>query len=141
MLPHERRWAQAIMEAFAPVGGEGLAPKSGEVDYVGWLETVIANATPLAAVGVRGALYAINGAPLVLERRRVQFSSLPLEERTRMLDSILSSEDFALRELALLLKIQASAALFASSAVRARSNYDRDRGAPYSLPVLGSKVS
>src|SRR5690606_24985185 len=139
MLAHEKRWAQAIMEAFAPPGAEaGLSPEPGEVDYVGWLEAMMREGTPMAAAGLRAALSALNAAPLPAERRGVQLAALPLAERTPLLDALLSSDDYALRELALLLKIQATTALFLSPSVRARSGYDRDRDAPYpmSLPVL-----
>jgi hypothetical protein len=139
MLPHERRWAQAIMEAFAPPGApEGLSPEPGEVDYVGWLEAMMREGTPLAAAGLRAALYGLNAAPLLVDKRAVSLASLPLAERTRILDTLLSSDDYALRELALLFKIQVSTALFLAPGVRARSNYDRDRGAafPRRLPLL-----
>ena len=55
-------------------------------------------------------------------------SRLPVHKRAEIINRMLHSNLFIVRELALLIKIPASFALMASASVRARSNYDRRAG-------------
>jgi hypothetical protein len=140
MLGFEDRWAQATLEAYAPYGADGLSPTIGEVDYLGWFETMRVKAPFLAGLGLRLAIWLIALSPMWHLGRARLFASLPILDRAALLDRLLVHRFFAIRELSLLLKIQASMALFATPTVRARSGYDRARRAarPVALPVVDS---
>lgn len=125
MLGYERRWANAVLEAFAPVGGPGLAPREGEVDYVGAFRTMARESTHLAALGMRIALYLIALAPLWMWGRVTTAARLAVGERSQLLSQLITHRSFAVRELTTLLKLTASFALLGTRTVRARSNYDR----------------
>ncbi|MFW5924596.1 MAG: hypothetical protein ACOCV4_00410 [Myxococcota bacterium] len=125
MLAFERRWAQALLEAFAPPGGAGLAPEAGEVDYVGGFERMNDAFTARAALGLRAALWIGALAPLWMWGRPSRVTTMPLERRTRLVAEICEHRIFLVRELAFLLKTAASFALLGTPSVRARSNYDR----------------
>lgn len=124
MLSFERRWARHLLGAFAPVGGSGLAPREGEVDYVTALGRMMRGATPLAALGIRLALWLAALAPFWLWGRLTTITKLANERRTELLGQLLRHRLFAVRELALLLKLCAAMALLGTPSVRARSSYD-----------------
>lgn len=125
LFAFERRWAQALLEAFAPPGGAGLAPEVGEVDYVGGFERMHDSFTARAALGLRAALWIGALAPLWMWGRPSRVTAMPLERRTRLMREICEHRFFLVRELAFLLKTAASFALLGTPSVRARSNYDR----------------
>lgn len=125
MLGFERRWAQALLEAFAPPGAGGLAPQAGEVDYVAGFQRMLASFTWRAALGLRAALWIGALAPLWMWGRLRSVTKLSVDRRTRLLRELLAHRLFLVRELAFLLKTAASFALLGTPSVRARSNYDR----------------
>jgi hypothetical protein len=126
----ERRHANAILRAFAPENGpEGLVPAEGEVDYTGNLEKMANAMSARARVGVRLALWIVTFAPLWTGMAFATMAGIPVEKRSALLEKMLVSSSFIVRELALVMKIGASFALFASKSIRARSHYD-DRVAP-----------
>ena len=120
----ERRWAQALLESFAPVGGPGLAPLPGEVDYLGTFGALVRRARPRAAWGLRVAVWLAALAPLWLWGRLRTVTGLSRAARTALLEELLAHRSFPVRELALLLKLAAAMALLGTSSVRARSGYD-----------------
>lgn len=124
MLSFERRWARQLLGAFAPGGGPGLAPIEGEVDYVGALGRMMRGATPLAALGMRLALWLVALAPFWLWGRLTTVTRLAADRRTELLCQLLCHRAFAVRELTLLLKLCAAMALLGTPTVRARSGYD-----------------
>lgn len=130
MTALERRWAVDLLSAFAPVGGTGLAPLDGEVDYLGVLETMHRNATRLAALGLRAAIWLLALAPIWTGRSLRTISGLPRAARASLLAELLVHRTFAVRELSLLLKLCASMALLGTRSVRARSGYDDVHGSP-----------
>ncbi len=124
----ERRWAQAILEAFAPASTpEGLAPREGEVDYLHAMITMANASTPRARLGLRFAFVMLALAPLWTFTAFATMAGLPVERRTALLARLLDSSIFLVRELTLLIKLQAAFALLATPSIRARSGYD---GAP-----------
>lgn len=128
LLPFERKNVQAILEGFAPHDTEGgLAPLPGEVDYLFAFETVRLSGTERARLGVRVALWFTLLAPIWLGVAFCSMASLPVQQRAAILDRMLGSDVFIVRELALLMKIGAAFALMGAPSVRARSNYDRGR--------------
>lgn len=120
----ERRWAQALLEAFAPSGGPGLAPREGEVDFLGTFGTLARRARPRAAWGLRIAVWLAALAPLWLWGRLRTVCGLSRGARAALLEELLAHRSFPVRELTLLLKLAASMALLGTNSVRARSGYD-----------------
>jgi hypothetical protein len=153
MLSFERRWARHLLASFAPVGSAGLAPVEGEVDYVQALVRMMRGATPLAALGLRLALWLAALAPIWLWGRLATVTKLASERRTELLAQLLGHRAFAVRELTLLLKLCAAMALLGTPSVRARSGYDTaperisvrpsshpERADRVRLPIAGSSV-
>lgn len=125
MMRFERRWAQHLLAAFAPVSsGEGLAPRPEEVDYLGVLARMRAKASPLAALGLRLAVWIAALAPLWLWGKVTTISALAIERRSQLLRELLGHRAFAVRELTMLLKLCAAMALLGTPSVRERSGYD-----------------
>jgi hypothetical protein len=143
MTALEHHWAEQILSAFAPLkadgDGRGLAPKAGEVDWLGTLELLRRRSTWLAALGLRAAIWLVALAPVWQLRRLTSVGALAPEERAAYLASLLSHRSFVVRELTLLLKLCASLALFANDAVRARSGYDRAQARPLALRAKGAR--
>jgi hypothetical protein len=124
MMGFERRWARHVLAAFAPVGGPGLAPVLDEVDYEGALRRMMRGASPLAAAGMRLALWIAALAPIWLWGRVTTVTRLAVERRPELLRQLLGHRAFAVRELTMLLKLCAAMALLGTPSVRARSSYD-----------------
>jgi hypothetical protein len=120
----ERRWARALLEAFAPTGGPGLAPRAGEVDFLATFTTLTRRARPRAAWGLRLAVWLAALAPMWLWGRLRTITGLDREARAQLLDELLRHRSFPVRELTLLLKLAAAMALLGTESVRARSGYD-----------------
>jgi hypothetical protein len=125
LFAFERRWATAVLEAFAPPGGAGLAPEPGEVDYVGGMQRMLGSFTQRAAFGLRAALWIAALAPLWMWGRLSSVTRMPLPRRTELVKHLLVHRFFLVRELAFLLKTAAAFALLGTRSVRGRSNYDR----------------
>lgn len=162
MMRFEKRWARALLAAFAPSaaadrGGateseaapedlsrtrkrRRLAPRFGEVDYVSVLVRLMKQSTPQAALGLRAAIWIAALSPLWLWGRIATVTRLAAEHRTQLLGELLRHKSFMVRELALLLKFCAAMALLGNSEVRERSGYDgaatHDSGLRARLPVL-----
>jgi hypothetical protein len=124
MMGFERRWARHVLAAFAPIGGPGLAPLQDEVDYESALRRMMRGASPLAAAGMRLALWIAALAPIWLWGRVTTVTRLAVERRPELLRQLLGHRAFAVRELTLLLKLCAAMALLGTPSVRARSGYD-----------------
>jgi hypothetical protein len=146
MMAFEKRWARQLLAAFAPTGGPGLAPLQDEVDYLSVLARMRHEATPLAALGLRLAIWIAALAPLWLWGKLTTISKLALERRTELLRELLVHRAFVIRELALLLKLSAAMALLGTPSVRARSGYDHvqaaaevESGLRVRLPLLADR--
>lgn len=127
----ERRWAQATLEGFAPTSTrEGLVPREGEVDYLHALARMARASTPRARIGLRFAFVMVAFAPIWTFTAFATMAGLPTERRAALLARLLDSSIFLVRELTLLLKLQAAFALMATPSVRARSGYDGAAAAP-----------
>ena len=140
MMAFERRWARHLLAAFAPPEGQGLAPLGGEVDYLAALSRMMREATPLAALGLRAAIWMAALAPLWLWGKLTTVTRLASERRTQLLRELLVHRAFAVRELALLLKLSAAMALLGTPSVRARSGYDHVEHAAKSESGLRARL-
>jgi len=143
MMAFEKRWARQLLSAFAPSDGPGLAPLHGEVDYLRALARMRREATPLAALGLRLAIWIAALAPLWLWGKLTTISKLATDRRTELLRELLTHRAFAVRELVTLLKLSAAMALLGTPSVRARSGYDQvqtvaevESGLRVRLPVM-----
>lgn len=123
MTQFERRWVFAVLEAFAPVGGPGLAPREGEVDWVRAFTRMRESCTPRAQFGVRLALWMVALAPLWMCGRFATMAGIPVADRAIILDRLLEHRIFAVRELTMLIKIGASLGLIGTVSVRKRSGW------------------
>ncbi len=137
LLSFERRWAQAILECFAPpsfsgagsgAARDGLVPVEGEVDYLRAFDVMCASSTAKARLGMRLAVWLFALAPIWSFVSLRTLAGFPIDRRAAFLDRLLTSKIYIVRELGLLLKLSASFALMASPAVRARCGYDRRGG-------------
>lgn len=143
MTRFELGWAEDLLAAFAPSSGPGLAPIRGEVHYAAVFARMRREATPLAAIGLRLAIWLAALAPLWLWGRLRTASRLAPGERPELLRQLLRHRSFAVRELTTLLKLVAMMALLGSESVRARSGYDNvqstarvESGVRVRLPML-----
>jgi len=147
MMAFEKRWARQLLSAFAPSDGPGLAPMHGEVDYLRALSRMRREATPVAALGLRLAIWIAALAPLWLWGKLTTISRLATERRTELLRQLLTHRAFAVRELVTLLKLSAAMALLGTPSVRARSGYDHVQAVADAesglrvrrLPVMGAQ--
>jgi hypothetical protein len=124
MWKFEQRWAECALSSFIDDEGAGLVPLPNEVDYLKCFQRMRAQATPLAALGLRTAVWLIALAPIWLGVAARTLSSCKSRERTKIMSRLLSDRRFVVRELAMLLKLVASAALLGEPSIRARSGYD-----------------
>jgi hypothetical protein len=124
MLSFEKRWATHLLAGFAPTNGPGLAPRRGEVDYAGVVLRMMREATPLAALGMRVAIWIAALAPLWLWGKLATVSKLAVERHPDLLRELLGHRLFVVRELTMLLKLCAAMALLGAPSVRQRSGYD-----------------
>lgn len=131
MLAIERRWAAAVLEGFAPVGGPGLSPREGEVDYLTTITQMMRASTAMAAFGLRLGLWIAAFAPVFVLGKLKTMRSLTREARAEVLEKLLAHRLYLVRELTLLLKLGACMAMFARPSLRERSGYDRHQGLDY----------
>lgn len=125
MWRFERRWARAVLEAFAPPETEGLSPAPGEVDYAGAFARMMATSTRKAALGTRLALWIAAWAPVWMGMGLRPISRVGIDVRADIVRRLASHRIGLIQELTMLLKLGASFALLGTDSVRARSGYDR----------------
>jgi hypothetical protein len=130
MLAIEKRWARVVLSSFAG-SSEGFVPDD-DVDYVDAALMFTGAGSEKAALGLRVAVLMVITAPLWAWGRLRRLSSLPAEERSRLMDELLRHRFFFVREMCLLLKLVCCMAIFRSAEARARSGYER--------PVRGLRV-
>ena len=135
LTPLERRLGVVILEGFAPKTRDerALSPREGEVDYGAALDTMVECGNARARLGTKAAIYVVTLAPLFLFMHARTMPALSPEQRAGVLDRLLASHFFVVRELALLLKLTASFALLARYSVVERSHYHRGRPARLGL--------
>lgn len=127
----EKQWANAVLSGFlvGELGGEhGAAPPLHDVDYSSGIQSLIEHGNPIAAAGVRMALATIVASPLWHWGQRRTMVEMSPEERCAILAELVDHQLFAVRELAILMKIQAAMALFKSPAMRKWSGVVRSDG-------------
>jgi hypothetical protein len=104
LLPFERRWAVAAMQAIFPGESDiGLADIRA-MDVDGFLRESMAVLPWRAAFGVRLAVWLVAFAPLWVLYRFSTILRLSAADRERVVVALMSSEIYAVRSLALILK-------------------------------------
>lgn len=126
MLLFERRWAQVILDSFAPPEGPGLAPRPGEVSTLAAFDTLRAGCSAPARIALRAAIWLVTFSPLWLARRAARFAALSRTDRLTLLATLLEHRVFFVREATFLLKTVACMGLLESESVRKRTGYDGD---------------
>ncbi len=124
MTGFEQRWIAAVLSGFA--GGHSvLAPT--HVEWVTTFRSMRASSTRLASFGLRIALWLVALAPLWRFERLGTIARLSPERRGELLAALLAHRFRLVRELATLLKLVATMAMFTSSeARRFVGHIDRD---------------
>jgi hypothetical protein len=119
----EERWAPIVLASFlSGTGGFTVGP--AEVDWLGATRRFMSAASDKANLGLRVALAFAMWAPVWMTFRASSLAGVSPEERSRIMDRLLSHPIFIVRELTLLLKLVACMAIFRSPAARARTDYD-----------------
>ncbi len=138
----ERRWAAAIMAGFSATDAGDALVGDATVDYLGAADTMSAEGTASAALGLRAAIWLAAHAPLWMHGRAHTIDEVRPAERAAMLARMVSHRTYFVRGLATLLKMTTALALMHSPAVRARTHYER-RAEPArrALPLVTSQGS
>jgi hypothetical protein len=131
----EQRLLEATLRGFAPEGGSGLAPIPGEVDWLDSFARMADASNGQAKLGMRAAIWLAGLSPVWLDGKAHSLLALSDEERVSILERLLAHRSFAVRELVLLLKLQAAFALLGTATARARSGFDRDPPPPVDTPA------
>ena len=88
---------------------------------------------------LRLGLWLVSLCPLFVIGRFSTFAGLAIDERVKLLEKLLESDVFPLRESTFLLKTAASLALMRPESVRARSRFSGEPDTPaHKLPVIRS---
>ncbi len=119
----EQGWTRLVLSCFAG-SGTGFTVEEGEVDYLAGAQRFLSAASDKAGLGLRVAIVMVMTAPVWMLGRLTSLRGLSREERSALLDRMLSHRVFFVRELCLLLKLVACMAIFRSPAARARSGFD-----------------
>jgi hypothetical protein len=133
-----------ILEGFAPPQNAGLSPRDATPDWARTIDLMMDAGTPLAMFGLYAAFFIALVAPIFTIGTPKLMTGLDVQARSEVLDAMLKSKIFFVRELSMLLKIAASMALLGCEPIRAQSHYDdatperrRDRRiAAKTLPTL-----
>ncbi len=102
----ERKWAEKMLDAVIPRGGEGLAESSAsDGGAAEILEEMVAYLPATTGLGLRGAIWFIEFVgPLFGARRLTRFSSLANEDGQKCLAGLSKSDVYFFRNMVLLVK-------------------------------------
>jgi hypothetical protein len=116
----ERRWAVAAMQAIFPGSSDvGLSDIRG-MNVDGFLRDLMAHLPLRAAMGVRLAVWLVALAPIFVLLRFATIARLTLDDRERVIGTLVASESYAMRSLVLVLKAMGALLYAADHRVRAR---------------------
>jgi hypothetical protein len=137
-LPHlfgfELAWADAAFDAILPPPPRSaLVHGIAEMKPGAFLDTVLSSAPLEAAVGLRLTLWMIALAPLFVLRRFATIASLDADDRERLLERLLSSRIYAVRQLVAGFKAMGSLLYAQSPAIRKQMN------TPLAPPLLAER--
>jgi hypothetical protein len=105
LLRFERRWLVAVFETVLPAGEAALPLGAADAPLGRFVDDFLARAPLTAVLGLRGALWLIMLAPLVMLGRPRTFLGLPPADRIALLERLRRSDHYLVRESAVLFKI------------------------------------
>ncbi len=129
LFAFEEAWARAVLAAMFPVDSEARVEGYGS-GFAG----IIAKAPFEAAVGLRLALLMVVLSPLLLMKRPRTFIGLAPDGKERVLDALLSSSTYVVRQLVMALKTM-GALLYARDPAMRRAMLTPKREALLTLSV------
>ncbi len=118
MLPFEKRWRDAVLSAMLPASD--AVPGYGDVDTTPFWERYPSAAPPLLRLGFRAAIWTF--AMWCFARHRAGPGSVTLAEAGELLADAKSSRFFLIRQLALVVKLIATMALFRDPEARRKAD-------------------
>ena len=120
LMPFERRWAVAAMQAIFPGSSDVGLADIGAMDIDGFLDEFVAVLPWRATIGVRLAVWLVAFAPFWVLSRFATIVRLSARDRERVVVALISSETYAIRSLALVLKTLGALLYAADDRVRTR---------------------
>ena len=131
LLDCEHRWQMAVLDTILPSGeGEKLPRGAAEVKLRPFVGDLL-NTIPLEArIGLRASLWLLMVAPPFLLGRPRSFMALSGAERLGLLERMAASEQYALREIPVMLKAVAGLGYFGSPEVQRQMGLDTLGRAP-----------
>ncbi len=122
LFSFEVSWARVAFATIFPGSVEEHLASAGSMDVERFIQGTCAHFTLRAALGLRLAIWVATLAPLFLLGRLATLRGLPPADRERVLDRLASSDTYAVRSLALLLKTVGALLYAGDPAIRARLN-------------------
>jgi hypothetical protein len=120
LLRFERRWAVAAMEAIFPGSSDLGLSDIRTMDVDGFLCELMALLPARAALGVRLAVWLVALAPMWVLYRFATIEQLTAGDRERVMIGLMSSQSYAVRSLALILKTLGALLYAGDNRVRAQ---------------------
>ena len=103
----ERRWLASIFATILPASADGRFPGAAALGIERYIEALFREAPRSFTLGLRVCTWLLALAPPFALRRPCTFASLPLPERTALLERMAASDRYFVRELPLLFKAAA----------------------------------
>jgi hypothetical protein len=127
LMRFERQWAVAALEAIFPGSSDIGLSDIRAMNLDGFLRELMARLPFRAALGVRLAVWLVALAPLFVLLRFATIARLTLEDRERVIATLVVSESYAMRSLVLVLKAMGALLYAADDGVRTRLMPPRSR--------------
>ncbi len=118
LLPFERAWTDAAFDAIYP-DGTALGPGVASMHPARFFDSALRDLPLEQSLGLRIALWIVALAPLFTITKLGTIASVAPGERTRVLERLLASPIYAVRQLVMALKAMATLLYAQSAAVRA----------------------
>ena len=118
LLSFERSWTDAAFDAIYP-DGTALGPGVGSMHPARFFDDTLREVPLEQSVGLRLALWIVALAPIFTIAKLGTIASIAPGERTRVLERLLGSPVYAVRQLVMALKAMATLLYSQSAAVRA----------------------
>lgn len=114
----ERRWAIAAFEAIFPGYDETTSITKMDADR--YVDDVCGSVPFKAFIGFRLAIWVVTFAPLFVIGRLALLKSLGLSDRTKVLSTLIASNNYAIRQLVMMFKAIGAMLFAAHPAIRSR---------------------
>ena len=134
----ERRWAEAALDAIYPTSAcETLPFGIAGLGIAAFLDDLLGRLPWISSVGLRASIWIVALAPLTVLHRVSTIVGLGKNERGLLIQLLLKSRFYAVRQLVLALKATGGLLYASAPPVRARIHERAQKGQPkLRLPVL-----